>query len=357
MISSAVIVALGAGDGHGVADDARIARIGHLPLPALIPVLDRPIVARAIEDLAGLGIKRMAVLVDAVSGDRVAAALAADGDHGAEIELVRCDPGSTLGEAVAATRPHGVGEPFVLHFGGCLGRSGLGDHLGSLRLRRFDAVALTSRFDRVEDEAATAAPPAQRPAISEFHVGVFALGAGFPAALPQSAAGSASWMEGALAWMEGQGGEIDRRFVTGWWRQGPGRPGILAANRFALSGIEPEAGAGERGWASGSDIEGPLTADPTAEIDSSVIRGPVHIAAGARIADSFVGPFTTIGPDVVIEGAEIENSVVLEGSRISHVDGRLDSSVIGPHATVGRDFRIPRGTRLEVGPGAHVMLD
>jgi glucose-1-phosphate thymidylyltransferase len=349
MISSAVIVAVGDGDAQGAHD---LARLGHEP-PALIPVLDRAIVARAVADLAGAGVARIAVLVDDVGESRIAAALAADGNRGAIVDLVRRDPLTTLAEAVDSARFVAGEGPFLLHFGTSFGQGALRDHLDGVELGQLDAVALMIRFDEADGNALPAAPAPR--AIGEFHVGVFALGAAFPASLPPLDGGS-SWMETALAWMERQGGQVDRRFVTGWWRQRPGSGGILAANRFALSALDAAAGSIEGLDATASDIEGPLAVDPTARIESSVIRGPVHIGAGARISDSFVGPFTAIGPEVSLDGVEIESSVVLEGSRISNIDGRLDSSVIGPYATVGKDFRLPRGTRLEVGPGAHVML-
>lgn len=353
MVTSAVIVAVAEGDRQQAYEHAPI---GLQSSTALIPVLDRSIVARAVEDLAELGIERIAILVDDAGEGAVAAAIAADGDRGPAIDLVRRDPGSTLSEAIDSARFVAGGGSFVLHFGGCVGHAGLRDHLGSLDLGQLDAVALMSRFDDADASVAAAVPVSTRRVIGEFHVGVFALGSAFPSALPILEEDATSWMETALAWMERQGGAVDRRFVTGWWRQREGRLGILAANRFALAGIDVVANPTDEVDASESDIQGPLLVDPTARIESSVIRGPVQIGAGARITDAFVGPFSSIGPGVVIDGAEIESSVVLEGSRISNVDGRLDSSVIGPYATVGKDFRIPRGTRLEVGPGANVMF-
>jgi glucose-1-phosphate thymidylyltransferase len=355
MVSSAVIVAVAETDRQQPNGQAPVGR--QAPA-ALIPVLDRSIVARAIGDLAELGIERLAVLVDDADEEAVAAAIAADGDREVAIEMVRRDPQSTLTEGIESARFAAGGGPFILHFGGCVGYAGLRAHIGDLDLAQLDAVALMSRFDDDADGPDGAAVPASaRRVIGEFHVGIFALGSAFPSALPILEDDASSWMEAALAWMERQGGVVDRRFVTGWWRQRDGRSGILAANRFALAGIDAVATPVGEVEATDSDIQGPLLIDPTARIDSSVIRGPVQIGPDARITDAFVGPFTSIGPGVRIEGAEIESSVVLEGSEISHVDGRLDSSVIGPYATVGKDFRIPRGTRLEVGPGANVMFN
>jgi glucose-1-phosphate thymidylyltransferase len=314
----------------------------------LTPVLDRPIVAHALADLVAFGVRRIAILVDAATENQVAAAIADEPVGDASLSFITRDSRLGFVEAIAAARLAVGDGPLLLRFADSIGRDGLRSQLGSRRLGDFDAVALTSRF---EDSAAgtTQAPSA----ISRFHVGVFALGAGFPSAFLTPEPGSSSWMESALGWMERQGGRIERRFVTGWWRHQEGPGTTLAANRFALAGIE---GSAAEASLIDADVDRSVRCHPTARVESSVIRGPVWIGADAEVVNAFVGPFTAIGSRVRIEGAEIENSVVLEGSTISNVSGRLDSSVIGPHATVTKDFRLPRGTRLEVGAGARVSL-
>ena len=44
----------------------------------------------------------------------------------------------------------------------------------------------------------------------------------------------------------------------------------------------------------------------------SQIRGPVVIGPGARIVDSYVGPYTAIGEGCLVEWAEVEHSILLE---------------------------------------------
>ena len=46
--------------------------------------------------------------------------------------------------------------------------------------------------------------------------------------------------------------------------------------------------------------DGRVAIEPGAVLERAVIRGPVSIAAGARIIDSYVGPYTSIG-----EGVEV----------------------------------------------------
>jgi hypothetical protein len=57
-----------------------------------------------------------------------------------------------------------------------------------------------------------------------------------------------------------------------------------------------------------------------------------------------------------VEGAEIENSIVLDDTRICHLGRRMDASVVGPGANICRDFRLPTALRLQIGEGAKVSL-
>src|SRR5215213_9418758 len=116
-------------------------------------------------------------------------------------------------------------------------------------------------------------------------------------------------------------------------------------NRVLLDDLDP---GHARKWPS-TRIEGRVSIHPSAHVESSVIRGPVVVGAGVIIQESFVGPYTSIGEEVRLEGAEIENSIVLRGASLMHVGARLESSVIGRDARVERRFTVPRAMRLRLG--------
>ena len=66
----------------------------------------------------------------------------------------------------------------------------------------------------------------------------------------------------------------------------------------------------------------------------SIVRGPAIIGAGAEIRDAFVGPYTAIGPDCFVDRCEIENSIVLEGSRLERIPVRIADSLIGKNVRI-----------------------
>ena len=106
----------------------------------------------------------------------------------------------------------------------------------------------------------------------------------------------------------------------------------------------------------GNRIEGRVLIHEAASVRASVIVGPTVIGPGARITDSYIGPYTSIGERAHVEGAEVERSIILAGASVKHVGGRLVASVVGRDARVFRDFSLPRALRLRVGDGTEVAL-
>jgi glucose-1-phosphate thymidylyltransferase len=96
--------------------------------------------------------------------------------------------------------------------------------------------------------------------------------------------------------------------------------------------------------------------EPGAEIVNSTVRGPAIIGAGSRVVDSYIGPFTALGPDCEITHSEIDHSVILEGSRITDAGDRIVDSLIGRHASVFRSGQRPKATRLMLGDDSLVDL-
>ena len=148
-------------------------------------------------------------------------------------------------------------------------------------------------------------------------------------------------------------GHVQAVHPTGWSKRIDDVEDLLAINRLVLGALSraelPGASAGNR-------MMGPMVVDETATIETSVLNGPLAIAADAYITDSYVGPYTAIGARARVDGAEIERSVVLPDASISSVGARIEGSVIGESAQITRDFAPPRAVRLWVGQDARVSL-
>ena len=155
-------------------------------------------------------------------------------------------------------------------------------------------------------------------------------------------------LEHVAARLSELGGSVRTCAVREWWRFRGGAPALLDGNRFALERVQPDFANAQ---VAKSDIQGAVVAHPTARIESSTVIGPC-----AHMRHAYVGPYTSIGERVLIEGAEIEHSVVLAGASITHLLDRMEACVVGRDAKIFRDFRLPRALRLQVGEGATISL-
>ena len=137
------------------------------------------------------------------------------------------------------------------------------------------------------------------------------------------------------------------------WRYDGTVDGVLEANRIALDDLK----RGRVGVnLSNANVQGRVQIDPSAELDGTKLRGPVYIGPGARLVETYVGPYTSIGAGVTLEGVEIEHSIVLPGAQIRYPGRRLEASLVGEGAHIGRDFSLPSALRLRVGPGSEIQL-
>lgn len=182
--------------------------------------------------------------------------------------------------------------------------------------------------------------------------------------------GSAPWRSGGeidltmiAERIAGAGGRIQFRVVDSWHRYGGDPSTLLELNQIALDRLavtqRRSNGNGNGhgpGNADGTRIEGRVQIDASASVRASVIVGPTVIGPGARVSDAYIGPYTSIGAGARIEGAEIERSIIAPGASITHIGGRLVSSVVGRDARIFRDFSLPRALRLRVGDGTEVSL-
>ena len=105
-----------------------------------------------------------------------------------------------------------------------------------------------------------------------------------------------------------------------------------------------------------SEVDGRVTVEKGAEIINSVIRGPAIIGENTRIINSYVGPFTSIYHDCVVQESEIERSIVLEHSTIEALPARVQDSLIGRHVVLRRSPFRPKALKLTLGDHSQVGL-
>jgi glucose-1-phosphate thymidylyltransferase len=329
-----------------------------LPPAPLLPVANRALLGHALDWLAQAGVREAAVIVpqelakqarEAAAGTRATLA----------VSWVEQLPGESLAQSLGDLVGFVDGEPFVLHLADSLARQSLRSLTALAADRDAEALLVVDASREIELahvvqlRAAAGGGAASHQPLPGDAAGVAVLGA---RALEDAAGlelAPEHVLEALVERVRQRGGSVGTCRATGWWRFRGGAEALLEGNRFSLEGRRADYDPAQL---VDSTVQGAVIVHPEARIRSSVLRGPAIVGARARLRDAYLGPYTSIGDDVSIEGAEIEHSVVLRGASISHLGGRLEASVIGPKSRVFRDFRLPRALRMTVGEGAEVSL-
>jgi glucose-1-phosphate thymidylyltransferase len=145
---------------------------------------------------------------------------------------------------------------------------------------------------------------------------------------------------------------VEPHVVEGWWKDTGRLDDMLEANRLILDHLELDV----EGELIDSTVEGRVRIEPGARLERCSVRGPAVIAAGARLTDCYVGPYTAIGEGCVIEHAEVEHSILLEGSSVIGLEGRMESSLLGRNVRIGRGNGQPRAYRFMVGDNSEIGI-
>jgi glucose-1-phosphate thymidylyltransferase len=356
----------------------RLRPITHTSAKQLVPVANKPILFYGIEDMVAAGITQIGIITGE-TGPEVMEAVGDGSRFGAEITYIPQDEPLGLAHCVLIARDFLGDDDFVMYLGDNMLQQGLDGFVKVFEEDRARAAEPTLDDDHVAPSAQILlceVPDPHRFGIAEVDadghvvrlvekpedppsnlalVGVYL----FTPAIHEAVASIEPSERGeleitdAIQWLIDHGQRVRHDSLTGWWLDTGKKDPLLESNRRVLETLEPRI-AGDVDDA--SDIDGRVVVEAGAEVRNSRIRGPVIIGEGTRIVDSYVGPFTAIASDCYVEASEIEQSVVLDRSRIVGV-ARLSDSLIGRDAEVHRSGTRPASTRLMVGDHCSIDLE
>jgi glucose-1-phosphate thymidylyltransferase len=321
-----------------------------------LPLANRVLVRYAAEALVAVGVRDVAVVVSEATAEDVSELIGDGGRFGARFHYLELEPPTPAIQMLAAARDRLGEEPLIVHPGDALLTGGLRPAVAEFERQAPDVLLVSERsYTYPEPVRSGVRGTDQRGQSLEGldHVAPAAIIS--PLALHELDRFSmdSGTLGGTVAALAEAGVKVAGRAVDGCWCYAPDLDHLLEANRMILDELPhlpPD---------SGSDsvrIEGRVAIHPTAKVERTTIRGPAVIGGGAEVLDTFIGPYTSIGADARLEGAEIEHSIVLEGASIHHVGQRIEASLIGARAEITRDFGMPAALRLRVGRESSVRL-
>ncbi|MEO7557291.1 MAG: glucose-1-phosphate thymidylyltransferase [Acidimicrobiales bacterium] len=353
----------------------RLRPITHTSAKQLVPVANKPILFYGIEDMAAAGITDIGIIVGATR-DEIEAAVGDGSRFGVHVTYIPQAAPLGLAHCVRIARDFVGDEDFVMYLGDNMLQQGLAEFV-----ERFESDrAAAPRLDHLNEPPAAQillcpVPDPHRFGVAEIDadghvvrlvekpddpasdlalVGVYLFTKAILEAvdaIEPSARGELEITD-AIQWLIDHGHRVRHEVLQGWWLDTGKKDPLLESNRRVLEVLEPRV---DGKVDDGSVVDGRVVIEEGAELVSSTVRGPAIIGARTRLVNSYVGPFTAIGEDCELVDSEIEQSVVLDRSRIVGVP-RLSDSLIGRDVEVVRTDRRPRATRLMVGDHCHIEL-
>ncbi len=325
-------------------------------------IANRAIVCHVLDSLAAATIDEVAVVAPAALAPQIRRCIDDDGRFGASLSHLTYAGRDDLLGALAGVEAFVGDDRCVVHFADGL----IGQDLAQFaHVRESGPSELGLLVHRTGDKRDRLSPSTQRLlGISELNgsktclslVDVCVFGPGALRLACARAADSQTELDlTAIAEHLADAGQSLRTGLVPTWRRYRGDPlDLLELNRIVLDQQAPDVDPIDGG---DNRIEGRVNIHPTAEIGSSIILGPTIIGRAARVCNSYIGPYTSIGAGAEIEGAEIERSIISDGARIMHISGRIEASTVGRSARIFRDFALPRAMRLHVGEGVELALN
>ena len=325
----------------------------------LIPVANKPVLARVIEAIRQAGVQEIGIVVGQTAAE-IKDALGDGSQWDVRLQYIPQDSPDGLAHAVKISRDFLGDDPFVMFLGDNVIQGGISTLIRDFATEQRNCQIVLKQVDnpaaygvavlRADGSIKRLVEKPACPPSDLALVGIYMFDNHiFDAvdAIQPSARGEYEITD-AIQWLIDQGYTVFPHVHQGWWID-TGKPtDMLEANSHVLEEIAP-AIAPTAEIDSDSSVDSRVTLQEGATIIGSVLRGPTIIGKGTRIENSYIGPFTSIYHGCEIKNCEIERSIILENSRVIDIDQSLRDSLIGRNATVKRSAGKPRGIKMNLG--------
>jgi glucose-1-phosphate thymidylyltransferase len=342
---------------------SRLRPITHTSAKQLVPVANKPILFYGLEQLRAAGVVDVGIVVGETRAE-VEAAVGDGSAFGLRVTYVPQPRPLGLAHAVLTAASFLEDDDFVMFLGDNLIEGGVADLVADFERARpaaqllLKAVRDPSSFGvAVLGDDGTILRLVEKPTEPPSDlalVGVYL----FTSAIVEAARTiEPSWrgeleITDAIQRLVDLGATVRASVLEGWWLDTGKKDDLLDANRIVLGTVRRRVD-GEVDDASA--IVGEVVVEPGASIVRSTVRGPAVIGEGARIVDSFVGPFTSVAAGCVVERSELEYSVLLPGCTVRDI-ARLEGSLLGREVSVVRTVTRPAAHRLHVGDHSQIEI-
>jgi len=347
--------------GHGT----RLRPLTYTGNKHMLPIANKPMLMYGFDQMRAAGICEIGVILGPLQ-EGIVEMLGDGSKYGVKTTYIGQPDPKGIAHAVLVSRDFLGDSPFVVHLGDNLLKDSIPKLSREFLSARADAMVVLckvkdpSRFGVVEISDGKIVRLVEKP--KEFISDLALTGVYFlrPTIFPVIENLKPSWrneleITDALQRLLEKGGKIAHHLVAGWWKD-TGRPeDILEANHLVLKDLKNSVnGKIEEGVSTTGNIE---VGHGAVIRKGAALRGPVIIGEESEIGEGArVGPYTSVGNHVRILEAEIENSIILDGTTVNCKEKLVDS-IIGKNSTIMSEHASEStGRRFVVGESTYIRF-
>jgi len=351
---------------HG-GSGTRLRPLTHTGPKQLIPIANKPISQYVLESLHESGIHDIAIVLGDIYPEKVKEYYGDGSRFGVKITYIYQGEPKGIAHAIGLCKNFVDDEPFVVHLGDDLLKGGITKFVEEFHKSDYDGMVLlckvkepqrfgVAKFDDNGKLIGLVEKPKQPP--SKYALsGIYFFK---PVVFKMIDQLKPSWrneleITEAIQLLMDNGNHVGYQFVEGWWKDTGTIEDILESNRLVLEDLKHEIRGKVEDEAS---LQGRVYIGENSVIkQGAIIRGPVTIGEKTFLGTHvYVGPYTSIGNNVIIKRGEIENSIIMDNCHID-IDGKITDSLIGSHSVIATNQKEkPRGYRFVLGERSKITI-
>jgi len=350
---------------HGGAG-TRLRPLTHTGPKQLIPVANKPMSLYAVETLREAGVTDIAIVLGSLAPEKVQEYYGDGERYGVKVTYVHQGEPKGIAHAVKLTEYFVGDEPFVVFLADNILKGGIREMVRDFEESQAAAeIALChvrnpQSFGVADLKAGKIIRLVEKPKEPPSDlalVGIYFFRKQIFDAIRRLRPSWRNELEitDAIQTLLDDGLEVRHRLVKGWWKDTGLPQDILEANQLLLS----ELASYNRGqFEQDVKTSGIVCVDEGTLVHSgTTLRGPLIIGKNCEIGPgSYIGPYTSIGDNTVIRGAEVENTIVMGDCRIE-CGKRIVDSLIGRNTQIMDSANhLPRGSRFVIGENTFISL-
>ena len=346
--------------GHGT----RLRPLTHTGPKQLLSIANKPMSQYALEDLREAGIDDIAIIIGDVYPDKVKEFYGDGSKFGIKVSYVNQDQPKGISHAIRLCKNFVGKEKFVVYLGDNVLRTGLVKYAKKFVSSNSDAMILLcevddpSRFGIAELEGKKLKKIIEKPKHPKSNLAVIGVYFLTPKIFDIIDKLKPSWrgeleITDALQMMIEKNQTIQYDTVTGWWKDTGTPDDVLHANHLILDTIGT---SNQFVLSEGAKVQGNIVIGKNSSISrDSFVTGPAIIGDHCTIGPSArVGPYVSVGNNSVLKKCDIENSIIMDGCKITSKIHITDSIIA--HGSEITDNAEPKKHQFLLGERSQVKI-